>query len=530
MEKSNRFVELYYYLQDPHLVARFQRFCGVHGTFSKTVSSKEADRTQSHNNGACHRPITGGNESENMAGFGGAGEGETAGVGVRKRVKNRGEESENLAQNGAPVSATDSGGETVAVGNNGRSLQGATTTVGNSGARSDFSRATAGGETVAVDNNCRSLHGATTVSHSAAQHVFSAANEERETGKDSDDPLSSSTVKPLRKNSLTGDAGQEFLIGNRFLYYMFTFATELGNELFYIIFFPFVMWNMDVLVSRRLIMVWVWVMYLGQCTKDVIGWSRPASPPVVKVEMFYNSEYSMPSTHAMSGTAIPFSLFFMTYCRWEYPFSLGFILALCWCLLVCVSRIYMGMHSVLDVIVGVLYSVLILLFFLPLLDLIDGFNMSHRYAPLIIVCFHLGLALFSFTLDTWSTSRGDTAQILGTGAGVALASHVNYHLGLLPDPTPEQLPYTMPPLSAGLVGLSALRLVLGVLVLMAIRALMKALTLPLVCRLVGVPSTDMRKARQHMEVELPYRYIVYGTVGFGVGFLVPLLFRYLQLS
>ncbi|KAK1893871.1 Sphingosine-1-phosphate phosphatase 1 [Dissostichus eleginoides] len=62
MEKSNRFVELYYYLQDPHLVARFQRFCGVHGTFSKTVSSKEADRTQSHNNGACHRPITGGNE------------------------------------------------------------------------------------------------------------------------------------------------------------------------------------------------------------------------------------------------------------------------------------------------------------------------------------------------------------------------------------------------------------------------------------------------------------------------------------
>lgn len=31
----------------------------------------------------------------------------------------------------------------------------------------------------------------------------------------------------------------------------------------------------------------------------------------------------------------------------QYPFSLGFSLALCWCLLVCVSRIYMGMHSVL---------------------------------------------------------------------------------------------------------------------------------------------------------------------------------------
>uniref|UniRef100_G3P9U1 Sphingosine-1-phosphate phosphatase 1 n=1 Tax=Gasterosteus aculeatus aculeatus TaxID=481459 RepID=G3P9U1_GASAC len=182
--RSNRLLNLYHYLQDPHLVARFQHFCG-------------------HNNGACRRRVAGGDDS------------------------------------GYPA----------------------------------------------------------------------PGNEKA--------PGSSGTVKPLRKNSLTGDAGQEFLIQNRFLYYAFTLGTELGNELFYITFFPFVTWNVDAFVSRRLIMVWVWVMYLGQCTKDLLGWSRPASPPVIKVEMFYNSEYSMPSTHAMSGTAIPFSLFFMTYGRWE---------------------------------------------------------------------------------------------------------------------------------------------------------------------------------------------------------------------
>lgn len=183
-----------------------------------------------------------------------------------------------------------------------------------------------------------------------------------------------------------------------------------------------------------------------------------------------------------------------------------------------------------DVVVGVLYSILILCFFLPALDLIDGFNLTCSYAPLIIVSLHLGLGLFSFTLDTWSTSRGDTAQILGTGAGVALASHVNHCLGLLPDPTPDQLPFTPPALSAGLVGVAMLRLVLGVLVLVATRALMKAVTIPLVCRLFSVPSGDMRKARQHMEVELPYRYIVYGMVGFNVLFLVPLIFSYSPLS
>uniref|UniRef100_A0A3P8RV92 Sphingosine-1-phosphate phosphatase 1 n=1 Tax=Amphiprion percula TaxID=161767 RepID=A0A3P8RV92_AMPPE len=412
------------YLQDPHLVARFQHFCGVRGTFSRSGAGKAGEKP----------------------------------TGVRRRIAdlNLKEGSESPPQNGA-----------------------------------------AGGAPELREEN------------------------------GSEAPVK---VKPLRKNSLTGDAGQEFLIQNRFLYYMFTLGTELGNESFYITFFPFIMWNVDVFISRRLVMVWVWVMYLGQCTKDVVGWSRPASPPVVKVEMFYNCEYSMPSTHAMSGTAIPFSLFLLTYGRWEYPSSLGFCLALSWCLLVCSSRIYLGMHSVLDVIAGVLYSVLILIFFLPALDLIDDFNLNCRFAPLVIISLHLGLGLFSFTLDTWSTSRGDTAQILGTGAGVTLASHVNQRLGLLPDPTPDRLPLSFPSLGAGLVAAAVMRLVVGVLVLVATRALMKAVTIPLVCRVFGIPSDDVRKARQHMEVELPYRYIVYGTVGFNVLFLVPLLFSHLQLS
>lgn len=473
MEKSNRLAELFHYLQDPYLVARFQVMCGVRGTFSRTVGScKEADRSRSQNNGACLHHIPGGEGRENTADMG-AGEGEmvqAAAGGVRKRI-HTGEE-ENAAQNGDVLS----GGETVGAGGNGPSL--------------------------------------------AGTGVDSSGSTERSSG----------IVKPLRKNSLTGDAGQEFLIENRFLFYLFTFGTELGNELFYIIFFPFIAWNVDAFVSRRLIMVWVWVMYLGQCTKDVIGWSRPASPPVVKVEMFYNSEYSMPSTHAMSGTAIPFSLFFLTYGRWEYPSLLGFSLALCWSLLVCVSRIYMGMHSVLDVIAGFLYSALILLVFLPMLDTIDNFNLTCSYAPVIIIALHLGLGLFSFTLDTWSTSRGDTAQILGSGAGIALASHVNHMLGLMPDATKDQLPLTMPALSASLVGAAFARLFVGVLVIIITRALMKAVTIPLVCRVFKIPCEDVRKARQHMEVELPYRYIVYGTVGFSTLFLVPLLFSFLHLS
>lgn len=337
-------------------------------------------------------------------------------------------------------------------------------------------------------------------------------------------------AKPLRKNSLTGDVGQEFLIHNKFLFYLFTFGTELGNEMFFIVFFPFLFWNIDALVSRRLIVVWAWNLFVGQSTKDMVRWSRPASPPVVKVEVFYNSEYSMPSTHAMTGTAIPFCLFMLTYGRWQYPFLFGFCVALSWSVLVCVSRVYMGMHSILEVITGFLYSLLILAFFQPILDKIDNFYMTDHFAPLVIIVSHVSLGLVAFSLDSWSTSRGDTAQALGTGVGAAIATHVNYQLGLLLDPPLSSLPLTLPPISAGMVFRSLLRFVIGVAVILVTRMVMKAVTIPFLCRLFGLPSDDVRQARQHMKVELPYRYIVYSVVGFSCVCVVPVLFRILNLA
>ncbi|XP_030627329.1 sphingosine-1-phosphate phosphatase 1 [Chanos chanos] len=499
-------VQLCQYLQDPHHVARFQKFCGVRGTFSRNPAvPNELESARLLSNGACtnhYRQV----ESDNGTAYGEEKTEKTEDVRHRRGTSAGGSLKWDVCKNGPlnGVAKSPAAGDTE------------------KGQSCASSRLFAGVSDYGQSPQTSSEN------HQSNHSVLGSFTNKVQVNEDAN--VSVSTVKPLRKNSLTGDAGQEFLIENKFLYYLFTVGTELGNELFYITFFPFFIWNVDAYVSRRLIVVWVWVMYLGQCTKDVIRWSRPASPPVVKVEMFYNSEYSMPSTHAMSGTAIPFSLLMLTCGRWEYPFILGLLLALSWCVLVCLSRIYMGMHSILDIIAGFLYSILILLVFGPALDPIDNFNLSYPYAPLLIVSLHVAMGLFSFTLDTWSTSRGDTAQILGTGAGVALASHLNHRLGLIPDPPASLLPLRPPPLSAALLGVALLRFGLGVLVLLATRALMKALTIPLVCRLFDIPSDDVRKARQHMEVELPYRYIVYGTVGFNALFLVPILFSCVGLS
>lgn len=226
------FADVCNYLQDPCHVARFQKICGVIGSFP--VSAKPLDRGES------------GRPQPNP--------------GLRRRLQPTEESSDGNARNG--------------------SLGAAASTQAN-GMQSDTS----------AGPDCASA----------------AASLEPDSVRS----------KPLRRNSLTEEAGQEFLINNKFFFYLFTFGTELGNEMFFIIFFPFLFWNVDALVSRRLIIVWAWNLFLGQSTKDMVRWSRPASPPVVKVEVFYNSEYSMPSTHAMTGTAIPFCLFVLSYGRWQ---------------------------------------------------------------------------------------------------------------------------------------------------------------------------------------------------------------------
>ncbi|KAG7265269.1 hypothetical protein CRUP_020515 [Coryphaenoides rupestris] len=304
-------------------------------------------------------------------------------------------------------------------------------------------------------------------------------------------------AKPLRKNSLTGDVGKEFIVGNRVLFYLFTFGTELGNEMFFIVFFPFVFWNVDALVSRRLIIVWAWNLFIGQSTKDLVRWSRPASPPVVKVEVFYNSEYSMP-VHPChdrhSHTLLPVSC-----CR-------------------------------MDVITGFLYSLLILAVLQPMLDAIDGFYAAHPWAPPAILLSHVGMGLLAFSLDSWSTSRGDTAQALGTGVGVALGTHVNHRLVLLSDPPLSALPLVVPAAGVSVVARSLARFVLGVVVLLVARMAMKAVTIPALCRVFGMPAGDVRSARQHMRVELPYRYIVYSVVGFCCVCVVPYVFTVVNLA
>ena len=116
---------------------------------------------------------------------------------------------------------------------------------------------------------------------------------------------------------LRTDSEVKFQIHNTCLYYLFNVGANLGNEAFYILFFPTLFWNVDGWVARRMIVFWCLYMYIGQATKDLLKIPRPPSPPVVRIEKRYALEYGMPSTHAMTGLGMPFTILYLVYGRYE---------------------------------------------------------------------------------------------------------------------------------------------------------------------------------------------------------------------
>ncbi|XP_022096115.1 sphingosine-1-phosphate phosphatase 2-like [Acanthaster planci] len=229
------------------------------------------------------------------------------------------------------------------------------------------------------------------------------------------------------------DPPDRYRVHSRFWYAIFSFGALLGDDTFYYFIFCFSVANLSWWVTRRLLMVWGFCMFIGQACKEILRWPRPREPPVVQLESRYNKEYGMPSTHAVVGTLMPFTLLISTWNHYEYPHLLGFVLACNWTLLVCCSRLYRGMHFILDLIAGVTLTALLMALIWPWLDSLDHFLLTHPYAPVIIVVVTILLIVFYPALDGVGASRNDTVSILATMGGGLCAFWCNHRSGLVPD-------------------------------------------------------------------------------------------------
>ncbi|XP_047449362.1 sphingosine-1-phosphate phosphatase 2 [Mugil cephalus] len=337
-----------------------------------------------------------------------------------------------------------------------------------------------------------------------------------------------SNHKYEEKGCAAGDCNQSpYEVRNRFLHYLFLFSSSLGHEIFYITCLPWLHWNLDPFLCRRLVNIWTLVMYIGQVMKDVLKLPRPVSPPVVKLETRVDAEYGLPSTHAMAATAIFFTFLLSAPSRIQFQFEVGLLIAVTLSSLVCLSRVYTGMHSVLDVICGALISAALIFFTYPYWDSFDHLQLTSRVSPVVALLLLFFLSYTYPELDHYTTTRGDTTTILGVCAGCSVGYWVNEQLGETFEPQ-GTLPVPLPALTASALLLGGARFLLGVAALVGTRQIMKTASLHFLYSWYRVPKNDST-ARRRKEIEVPYKFTTYTTIGLVNSILVNRVFILLGL-
>ncbi|XP_070576860.1 sphingosine-1-phosphate phosphatase 2-like [Ptychodera flava] len=321
-------------------------------------------------------------------------------------------------------------------------------------------------------------------------------------------------------SSISGNV--EYTVNSKFWFYLFHFGGIAANELFLSNFIPWCWWNLSEWVTRRVLIVFVVVTYLGQGAKDVFQMPRPSSPPVAKLESLYGKEHGMPSTHAMMIVCIPATFFHFTIERYQFPVSVALVITCSIYFITCGSRLYLGMHNLLDIIVGTVSAAVMTVILLPYLGMIDDFLSEHQYGIIASLVIGITMAVCHPTLDTWTDSRDLSTLVAGVGTGTFVGRWLKLHYGFPPvDPT-GPLPMEIPPPDLVWWFCMLSRTVIGVVVLLATKLIMKPVMYNLIAFILGMPIDEARSTTL-VVVQMPRVFFTSLLLAVNAVFLCPIL-------
>jgi len=193
---------------------------------------------------------------------------------------------------------------------------------------------------------------------------------------------------------------------------VFLAFTYLGEEQFYFLLLPLLLWCVDPALGVRLSVVFLFSIHFNTSLKDLLAQPRPYDlRPEIRLSAAHG--YGLPSGHAQSAVVVWGVLAGAIRRRWAW--AAAALLAL----LIGLSRVYLGVHFPTDVLAGWGIGVAVLGLYLAVGGHVERWLSSCRLREQLVMAVAVPFALFVLhpAKDTTSTM----GALAGLGVGVSLS-------------------------------------------------------------------------------------------------------------
>jgi len=204
-------------------------------------------------------------------------------------------------------------------------------------------------------------------------------------------------------------------IRSDFLNNLFIIITDLGSMQLYLILFSFFFLIFEDRITLKLLTLLIISYLTNSILKNIFKFPRPDEKIVKPIYTESGGGYGFPSGHSQNSTVLWIGLY-LTF-RKNYLMIISIVLIT----LISISRLYLGLHFLFDVVGGIFIGLLILLFCFKYIDKFIEQLLSLNFGIILIVS--IILLLSSFFIKEFSLILNSFSGIL---IGINLSKNFDY--------------------------------------------------------------------------------------------------------